>query len=265
MITKKYRTIIKVSKADEEFLYVENTSNQTGTLTIAAGSNLGRNLEYTLDGTNWTTADPNSQFSLQVASGAKVRMRGVNSSWTVSGEPEHSIRMDVSHNVGGNVMSIVDKNSFTASTASCWFEALFHNDTSLVDASRLVLPATTLVSSCYAYMFQGCTSLTAAPELPATTLAPSCYNSMFLGCTSLTAAPALSAVSLASQCYTQMFDSCTSLSKVICLAENNGSGSTAWWLDGVSASGTFVKSSRSFNWESGINGIPSGWTVVNVQ
>ena len=28
-------------------------------------------------------------------------------------------------------------------------------------------------------MFNGCTSLTKAPELPATTLATSCYNEMF--------------------------------------------------------------------------------------
>jgi hypothetical protein len=34
-------------------------------------------------------------------------------------------------------------------------------------------------------MFYGCTSLTSAPELPATTLASSCYYYMFCGCKSL--------------------------------------------------------------------------------
>ena len=34
-------------------------------------------------------------------------------------------------------------------------------------------------------MFQGCTSLTTAPELPATTIASSCYFNMFYTCTSL--------------------------------------------------------------------------------
>ena len=34
-------------------------------------------------------------------------------------------------------------------------------------------------------MFNGCTSLTAAPELPATTLTKDCYYAMFSGCTSL--------------------------------------------------------------------------------
>lgn len=32
---------------------------------------------------------------------------------------------------------------------------------------------------CYASMFNGCTSLTQAPELPATTLTNNCYNRMF--------------------------------------------------------------------------------------
>lgn len=35
---------------------------------------------------------------------------------------------------------------------------------------------------CYYSMFQGCSSLTTAPELPATTLANYCYYSMFQGC-----------------------------------------------------------------------------------
>ena len=34
-------------------------------------------------------------------------------------------------------------------------------------------------------MFSYCTSLTTAPELPATTLASDCYSYMFSGCTSL--------------------------------------------------------------------------------
>jgi hypothetical protein len=60
-------------------------------------------------------------------------------------------------------------------------------------------------------MFDGCTSLTQAPELPATTLASGCYSYMFNGCTSLTQAPALPAETLAGSCYYSMFSCCTSL------------------------------------------------------
>lgn len=47
----------------------------------------------------------------------------------------------------------------------------------------------TITNFCYYQLFQGCTSLTAAPELPATTLAASCYDGMFSRCSSLTTAP----------------------------------------------------------------------------
>jgi hypothetical protein len=54
---------------------------------------------------------------------------------------------------------------------------------------------------CFANLFNGCTSLTQAPELPATTLASNCYYGMFQGCTSLTSAPALPATLLQFACY----------------------------------------------------------------
>ena len=73
------------------------------------------------------------------------------------------------------------------------------------------LPATTLEGECYAYMFDGCTSLTTAPELPATTLTYRCYAYMFEGCTGLTVAPELPATTLEGECYAYMFDGCTSL------------------------------------------------------
>jgi hypothetical protein len=46
-------------------------------------------------------------------------------------------------------------------------------------------------------MFNGCGSLTTAPQLPATTLEASCYLLMFYGCASLTTAPQLPATTLA--------------------------------------------------------------------
>lgn len=49
----------------------------------------------------------------------------------------------------------------------------------------------TLTNYCYYGLFEGCSSLTTAPELPATTLADSCYANMFQGCMSLTTAPTI--------------------------------------------------------------------------
>ena len=76
-----------------------------------------------------------------------------------------------------------------------------------------ILPATILANECYAYMFAGCTSLVASPELPAVTLADACYMFMFSGCTALSSAPTiLPAVTLADVCYDNMFAYCESLS-----------------------------------------------------
>lgn len=69
----------------------------------------------------------------------------------------------------------------------------------------------TMADYCYAYMFQGCTSLTSIPALPATTLATGCYNSMFADCTSLTSIPALPATTLVDLCYVYMFAGCTNI------------------------------------------------------
>ena len=76
---------------------------------------------------------------------------------------------------------------------------MFEGCTSLTTAPEL--PATTLAEWCYCRMFWKCTSLTSAPELPATTLAEQCYCCMFGECTSLTSAPELPATTLANCCY----------------------------------------------------------------
>ena len=56
---------------------------------------------------------------------------------------------------------------------------MFANCTSLTTAPEL--PATTLATSCYAWMFGNCTGLTSAPEFPATTLAYGCYQYTLYG------------------------------------------------------------------------------------
>ena len=150
----------------------------------------------------------------------------------------------------------------TTLAESC-YSGMFYNCTSLTSAPAL--PATTLADSCYDEMFYGCTSLTTAPELPATTLADYCYQSMFNGCTELTTAPELPATTLADSCYQSMFDGCRSLNNVKCLAENgfDSGDPTYTWLDGVADDGTFVKKS-GVSWESGEDGIPYTWSVIEV-
>ena len=111
-------------------------------------------------------------------------------------------------------------------------------------------------------MFQGCTSLTTAPELPATTLADSCYSSMFYVCSSLTQAPALPATTLADYCYYYMFSGCTSLNKIeVAFTEWNPLNATKNWLYNASSTGTFVCPEELDTSTRDESHIPSGWTI----
>lgn len=141
--------------------------------------------------------------------------------------------------VYGNIMSLVYGDSFIGQTSLLdgrQFRAMFYNSTYLTSAEHLIMPATTLTQSCCSEMFHNCTSLTTAPELPALTLIQGCYNAMFEGCTSLNYIKAM-------------------------FTTTPGTGYTPSWVNGVSATGTFVKNSAA-QWNvTGKNGIPTGWTV----
>ena len=180
-----------------------------------------RTIEYSKDnGETWTSitsATGDTAPSISVVSGDTVQFRGNNSSYGTSNSYYNSFAGSTcSFSVKGNIMSLINSTDFPALTSfsgSYNLVSFFEGCTGLTDASKLLLPATTLTDSCYSYIFNGCTSLTQAPELPATTLANDCYSSIFRGCTSLTQAPELPATTLANDCYSYMFYDCTSLAQ----------------------------------------------------
>jgi hypothetical protein len=96
----------------------------------------------------------------------------------------------------------------------------------LLDASRLLLPATTITNYCYYSMFYNCYNLRYAPELPATTLADHCYYSMFQNCSNLISAPVLRAKTLVSNCYNYIFRGCDALENVAMLSTTTPTSST---------------------------------------
>ena len=122
--------------------------------------------------------------------------------------------------------------------------------------------------SAYGFMllFNECTALTTAPELPATTLNEGCYMGMFQGCSSLTTAPELPALELVSNCYTQIFCDCSKLNyvKASFTTDPTSGPYLDLWLSGVSPTGTFVKNTAATWNVTGVNGIPTGWTVETV-
>ena len=87
---------------------------------------------------------------------------------------------------------------------------------------------------------------------------------MFYGCTSLTTAPELPATTLVSYCYYYIFRDCSKLNKITMLATDiSANNCLNNWVNGVSATGTFVKDANMTSLPTGTSGVPSGWTVVN--
>ena len=141
------------------------------------------------------------------------------------------------------------------------YSRMFNSCSSITTIPKMAL-TTSLKAQCYQEMFYGCTSLTTAPILPATTLASECYRYMFYGCTSLTTAPELPATTLANNCYQYMFQGCARLNYIKAMFTTTPSSSyTGSWVQGVAATGTFVKNSAATWTTTGVNGVPSGWTV----
>lgn len=141
--------------------------------------------------------------------------------------------------VEGNIMSLFYADDFIGKVGAMSLNSFFKDITGLTSAENLILPSTSVTSSFYSYMFQGCTGLTKAPELPAiivsaTTLNDNgCYFGMFENCTSLRTAPDLPSTTLAGECYKRMFHNCTSLTSAPTLpATVLTSFSTASWTGG---------------------------------
>lgn len=192
-----------------------------------------------------------------------------------------------------SVPSVLPANSFITegySLAPGVYKRMFMNCRSITTAPQL--PAYTsgypLAYGAYSEMFKGCTSLVTAPNLPAATVASGVYERMFEGCTSLVTTPSIGThnpnsssfermfanctsltsadikVSNSQDCCKEMFYGCRSLNYVRCISvisdyTMTNEIATKNWLYGVSSTGTFVKSSKAWNWTRGASGIPVGW------
>ena len=125
-------------------------------------------------------------------------------------------------------------NSFSGSTAGFELEG---NIMSLIDSTNFSGLTSLPQTYTFQYMFAGCTGLTSAQNL------------------------VLPATSLVVGCYRYMFQYCRNLNYIKCLATNITGQALTNWVNGVAASGTFVKAS-GVSWNTGVSGIPQGWTVI---
>ena len=265
----------------------------------ATDESVSKTISYSLDnGETWTDLTSSTSYQSMggtLSAGDKVLVKGINDTYASNdlGYYNHFVST-AKINVYGNIMSLISGDNFVDNktlTQINTFYSLFSNNSKLLSAKNLILPATTLTNYCYSNMFWNCTNFTTAPKLlPATTLSQHCYEGMFTNCTRLTSAPVLPATTLAGACYCLMFENCHSLVNAPVLpattlaincygsmfrncsslnyikAMFKNTPSTAYtdsWVDGVASTGTFVKDATA-KWNiTGVNGIPSGWTVIN--
>ena len=251
-----------------EPFYIEDISGSANTVQIKKSSSgaVTLTIEKSIDGINWETMGTTSTTAITatVQANSKLYLRCSTDHWADVNYFNTITTTDIC-NVGGNVMSLIYGSNFTGNEITFPSESMynlaqiFRSNTNIVSAYKLLLPATTLIRACYYCMFWGCSSLIMAPVLPATTLADYCYQAMFSGCTSLITAPELLASTMSYYCYSNMFYNCSQLNYIKCLATGTLNGISGW-LQGVAATGTFVKAAGVI-WPEGASGIPSGWTV----
>ena len=152
----------------------------------------------------------------------------------------------------------------TTGIAAGAFNSVFR-ESNITKAPKL--PVSRIIpKTCYANMFNRCAELADISniDLSADEIGKSACLNMFYNCTSLTAAPALPCLNLGEECYSNMFKGCAKLNYVKCLAEDiSATDCTTDWVNGVSATGTFVKSANMAGWTTGTSGIPAGWDVVD--
>lgn len=229
----KYFTI--ESLEDGNTIYLK-ASDSAAAKTVSASTDNGETwVEYV------SSVDDNGTALGTLNTGDKLLIKGENARYAPSYSSWNQFKSTGQFEVYGNIMSLVSGDSFANAdtlTEDYALYALFYACPNITSAENLVLPAATLTESCYSAMFQGCTSLTTAPELPATTLAYGCYNSMF--------------------------SRCSSLNYIKCLANDISARECTYnWVYNVPEGGTFVKNAAMTGWTTGTSGIPSGWTVVD--
>ena len=292
-IEAKGVTVPQDAKIDSYSVYIEQIPQGGGeyepicftSLEDGNTFQLNKEISISVDGKQtWQTLAANTNSPV-INTGEKIYFKATDNAFPFAGTTSDYYEFTTSKtcNVSGHPYSLYAKGSF-------YFFANLFNSTKIVDASSLTLDADIVSNGCYDSMFEGCTSLTTAPELPATTLANSCYNAMFRDCTNLVTAPELPATTLADYCYQNMFTNCSSLvtapelpattlttwcyyymfyncsslKYVKCLATDiSATNCTRSWLLYVASTGTFVKAAEMEDWLVGDDGLPSGWTVVN--
>lgn len=289
--------------------YFNLTALAAGDITITIPSYVTlaavTSISYSKDKTNWTTpsivAGQDVTITIPMLAGETVYIKGDASQYAAAVNQNRATKINSTVNIvaAGNTMSLLYGDNFKDKTTlnpynSTYgiFTALFYQNTHLINASDLILPALTLTNYAYYQMFYGCSNLIGAPELPATSLGTRCYSmmfqdctsltkaptkitsttalsggernflAMFYGCTSLVKGPTIDVISMGNYVAQNMFAGCTSLTSVtLLITESPSATAVSGWLTGAASTGTLTIPT-GITMPTGT--VPTGWTIVEV-
>lgn len=259
--------------------YLCLTALESGTFTFTMDTGLSPSsyeyIAYSNDGGNsWVTtynvASEQVTTTVNVTEGDSVLWRGYSPTGKQIGRS--NVKSSCGYfggtakfNVSGCIVSLIKNKSFNGFEDMCIAVSSLFSGSRVVEVDEDLLPCKKLTLSYeYSQMFNGCTYLTKPPKLPATELgARNSYESMFLNCKAFSVAPELPAETLTTICYFNMFFG-TSVTYVKMLAKTLGAQSLINWMRGVPnvATSIFVKHIDATWTTTGVNGVPTNWTVI---
>lgn len=217
---------IDMSLYENQYLTTEALESGTITFTMPSAVITSKvtDVSYRKNGGAWITTNNSSSevvITVNVDTDDVVEWKGNGTVYGGGG-----IFEDCSHwggtstfNVYGNLMSMLYNDDFrgktTYPTSTARATQHMFSYALVVDATNLVLPATTCYNQAYMCLFDYCTSLIYPPAvLPAPIIKSAMYYNMFRGCTSLTTMPTILATSIdtaGSLHYSGMFQGCSAL------------------------------------------------------
>lgn len=217
---------IDMSLYENQYLTTEALESGTITFTMPSAVTTSKvtDVSYRKNGGEWTTTANSSSevvVTVNVDTDDVVEWKGNGTVYGGGGAFADCCHWGgtSTFNVYGNLMSMLYNDGFRGKTTypTTTIRATQHmfSYALVVDATNLVLPATTCYGQAYMCLFDYCTSLIYPPAvLPAPTVKSAMYYNMFRGCTSLTTMPTILATSIdtaGSLHYSGMFQGCSAL------------------------------------------------------
>lgn len=272
----------------EEPFYIKNTSNAAETATLSqTGEPATVEIEYSTDNVTWTVwgSTGTTPLTMSLNPNDKIYLRATTTKYANDANNYHTLAgVDT---IGGNILSLIYGSNFNGrqeSANTSAFIKFFYQNTELVNAKNLVIAMQSNMN--FTSLFEGCTNLVYAPELIYSGTSGQ-NTSIFKDCVSMTDGPELLLRGLNDSRYnSNMFQNCSALTSIkvhftggtsnvifdgcsslnyIDASDYIGNGSTqislSNWTRGVAATGTFIAAAGS-KWATGVNGIPTGWTVI---